>query len=104
MFVKNGLLATSSGVYLGVGLKQVSARGIMVPAEGNVVFRIKETVNLRAARLEQRGHPRLGEKKSFYTRGKAVARLALAEMHSRTPLFRERLWPHLETHPRCSLP
>jgi hypothetical protein len=70
----------------------------------DVVFRIKETVNLRAARLEQRGHPRLGEKKSFYTRGKAVARLALAEMDSRTPLFRERLWPHLEARPRCSLP
>ena len=40
----------------------------------------------------------------FYTRGKVVARLALAEMDSRTPLFRERLWPHLEARPRCSFP
>ena len=52
---------------------------------------------------------RLGERQCdgllvFRSMTKVVARLALAEMDSRTPLFRERLWPHLEARPRCSFP
>jgi hypothetical protein len=39
-----------------------------------------------------------------YTRGNVVARVAVAETGSRTPLFRKRLWPHVEARSRCSLP